>query len=314
MAERASRLRESRRVSFDLRLGGRTSNQLLESDSRKSDHFEEEVAPQLGGFESADALGEEVSDASAHGRDSSRRDSTGRRRSVSVAEVAEDLSSKDELVGTVASIALSLVDVALHVAVAVHIQAGHGGGQAAPYWWFIALALAANLVAIVFYIYKNVGAASPAQNDSGGAVWAIARSDIELKLAERPEELVFVMVAGVVTPECLCFLSLEACQRLRFRRMATLTALFEGTPIFFCLLLFAHVHGWSPLLACSFASTVCGTRLEPARRHAATRPLVRLSGRPHVRPSYTLSPLRLSAPPLRALSYLHLLSWCVCRA
>ena len=298
MADQQRTAASSRRVSFDLRAGGRTSR-LLEPDSCKSDRFEEETAPELGGFESAENLGEESSEAAAgwESSRSSRRDSSrssrrdSRRLSVSVAEVAEDLNVKKELVGTVASIILSLVDVALHVAVAAHIQVDYGGGEATPYWWFIALALAANLLAIVFYIYKNVGTAPAPQGGGGAAVWAMARTDLELKLAERPEEPILVMVAGVVSPECLCFLTLEPRQRLRFRRMATLTSLFEGLPIFFCLLLFTHVHGWTPLLAFSFASTVS----DPSgRTHAARAPAARHGPRPrtllHIRAhSNTLS-------------------------
>jgi hypothetical protein len=155
---------------------------------------------------------------------------------------------------TLASLALSLVDFTLHVCVALHLGQHYWGRQQAI-WALIMLALFANLVGIISWVFKN-------SSEPDGSP-----SEFSKKLQERPDECVLILVLGIVNTEGLCFLTENEGSHRTFRILELLRTLFEDVPIFFVLLSFlleepSHGH---PVILLSFFVTLINGLLKLTR-------------------------------------------------
>ena len=144
------------------------------------------------------------------------------------------MSAGHELVSTIVSIVLSMVDFGLHVAVAIYMQVEYHG-EHHWYWLFIVLALLANMVGIVGYVARSVGADAERPQRP---------SDLQLKFKQRPEECVIVLMLGMMNTECLCFLSREPRDHDGFRKLGLLSNVVEGLPMLGLLVDFVYAHGW----------------------------------------------------------------------
>ena len=80
--------------------------------------------------------------------------------SKSAGAIADEMKAQHELNSTIGSIVLSGVDLVLHIAVAIWVQLNYHN-EHQLFWAFIVLGLIGNLIGIVVYVARNVGAEPP---------------------------------------------------------------------------------------------------------------------------------------------------------
>jgi len=168
-------------------------------------------------------------------------------RSSSVSDVADQMRTSSELYSTIGAIVISVTDFGLHCAVAIWLTMEYWGDHQ-PFWSFIVLALVANLIGIVAYIARNVG------DDAGTG----QPSEFSLKLQQRPNECVVVLICAIINTECLCFLTQSETAHTAFRKLDVLRTLLEGVPALFLELAFLYSRGYQGhvIVVVSFGWTI----------------------------------------------------------
>lgn len=157
------------------------------------------------------------------------------------------MRTSSELYSTIGAIVISVTDFGLHCAVAIWLTMEYWGDHQ-PFWSFIVLALVANLIGIVAYIARNVG------DDAGTG----QPSEFSLKLQQRPNECVVVLICAIINTECLCFLTQSETAHTAFRKLDVLRTLLEGVPALFLELAFLYSRGYQGhvIVVVSFGWTI----------------------------------------------------------
>jgi len=160
------------------------------------------------------------------------------------------MAESGELYSTFGSIAISMIDLILHVSVAIWVQVEHRETSQQPFFWLvIVFALAANLISITLYIAKNVGGEPPATGPP-------QLTELQRKLQDRPEESVVLLMLGLANTEWLCFLTVDEQAHTSFRMMALLSNVIEGVPTLMLQISFLYDQDWSALITLSFMWTI----------------------------------------------------------
>ena len=143
-----------------------------------------------------------------------------------------------EYYSTMGAIAISMVDFGLHCLVGLWLTSNYWGDHQ-RFWAFIVLALMANLIGICVYIARNVGDVSTSTAPPTGVSRA-ELSEFSMKLQQRPNEAVMVLLFSMVNTECLCFLTRSETAHNSFRKLDVLRTLIEDLPLTFIMLAFLY--------------------------------------------------------------------------